>query len=304
MADCPAALPYTPRPSSVSYRDEPWRSVPGDGQGAAALFLSLLKTVLTNGIHYDQAEPYRLANGRRSNGGCDYHESQDCILTWDGWARLTSLEPLVETLLRDGVTGDFAEVGVFRGGVTMYLQGLLLVHNETERRDLWVIDSFQGMGNLSQLRESHNAAGKKLTSYMGRTWANKLAVRDGGEDAAPGSAVQDRFLRHGLLRPNVRIVPGWVEQVLSKVCAPTRPLALLRIDVDLYAPTYQALQGLYPLLQPGGYVLLDDQKIKDAADAVQRFRLENGVTEPLKLLKGTADPLWYWRKARHPKASH
>jgi len=111
---------------------------------------------------------------------CDYHESQDCTLTWDGWARLTSLEPLVETLLRDGVTGDFAEVGVFRGGVTMYLQGLLLVHNETERRDLWIIDSFQGMGNLSQLRESHNAAGKKLTSYMGRTWANKLAVRDGG----------------------------------------------------------------------------------------------------------------------------
>ena len=48
-------------------------------------------------------------HGERANGGCE-QASENCTMTWDGWARLTALQPVVERVLRENVVGDFAEV--------------------------------------------------------------------------------------------------------------------------------------------------------------------------------------------------
>ncbi len=39
---------------------------------------------------------------------------------------------------------------------------------------------------------------------------------------------------------------------------PNSPIAVLRLDVNLYDPTMRALKSLFPKVSPGGYVIIDD----------------------------------------------
>jgi len=301
QSQCPTFLPHREVPSSL--QSLPWRDQiePSGKSTAQRLFLSLLKTVLTGGVNEDFAEPFRNANtGQRENLGCDIQSDASCSMTWDGWARLTALEPVVEGLLRDKVAGDFAEVGVLKGAVTMFLQGMLLVHRSAFARNVWVVDSFEGMGSREQLEADAQAVGhpirSKLTGMVTgeiKRWTNELRVSKG--DA---TAVQDRFLRHGLLRPNVKILPGRVNRLFTHSCAPIRQLAFLRIDVDVYAATFHTLVQLYPKLAPGGVVLFDDDKLFYARKAMMDFRATHNVSEPLQNLSGTLDKMVYWTKSK------
>ena len=46
--------------------------------------------------------------------------------------------------LEDGVPGDFAETGVWRGGVTILMRAILAAYDIDDRR-VWVADSFEGL---------------------------------------------------------------------------------------------------------------------------------------------------------------
>ena len=269
-------------------------------ENAGRMYLSLLKTVLTGGITANLPEPWRNAEtGRRHNGGCDVVKDTTCTLSWDGWARLTALEPVVEQILHDRVEGDFAEVGVLKGGITMFLQGMLLLHAQETVRNIWVVDSFEGMGTKEQLESEASALNHDVrTRPRGAAqrsevelWAGSLKLTDND-----GASVRDRFLRHDLLRPNVKILQGRVNDVLTKSCQPIRKLALMRIDVDVYAATYHTLVQLYPTLSRGGFVLFDDVKLPYACQAMVDFRKQFNVTAPIRALSGTVDRQVYWRK--------
>ena len=72
-------------------------------------------------------------------------------------------------------------------------------------------------------------------------------------------------------------------------------MSLLRIDVDLYSSTMDALTLLYPKLVPGGFVIIDDYGfLPCCAEAVEAYRESHGVTEPLIAVDGSGV---YWRKA-------
>ena len=57
----------------------------------------------------------------------------------------------------------------------------------------------------------------------------------------------------------------------------------MRLDADTYEPTKIALQSLYPGLAPGGYLVLDDYgSFPECRRAVDEFREEHGITEPIE----------------------
>jgi hypothetical protein len=69
-------------------------------------------------------------------------------------------------------------------------------------------------------------------------------------------------------------VEGMVEDTLPG----TRPdqISLLRLDTDLYRSTYHELVHLYPLLAPGGILIIDDYgAFQGAKLATDRFIEEN-----------------------------
>ena len=109
--------------------------------------------------------------------------------------------------------------------------------------------------------------------------------------AVPLGIVKWNFERYGLLDGQVRFSPGWFEETLPSI--PVSRLALLRIDVDLYESAIVALRGLYSRLSPAGYVIVDEYGTEGCRAAVEDFRKENRIVEPMGTLASTGA---YWRK--------
>ena len=75
------------------------------------------------------------------------------------------------------------------------------------------------------------------------------------------------------MREAVYAVPG-------DICATARPdqlpvdkIAVLRVDCDCYEPVEAALQGLYDMVQPGGWVIVDDytNPMCQCREAIDKF---------------------------------
>jgi O-methyltransferase len=195
--------------------------------------------------------------------------------TMVGLRRLENIEYCAARVFADGVAGDFLEAGVCQGGAAIFMRALQVAHGE-ERRLTWLADSFEGLPapTLEQDRglDLHEAV---------QPWL-----------AASLAAVQDNFRTYELLSNEVRFLPGWFADTLFD--APVGPLAILRIDADLYLSTRQALEALYDKVEPGGFVIVDDYHIfPPCRAAVDEFRAERGIADPIVRIDWTAV---FWRK--------
>lgn len=197
--------------------------------------------------------------------------------TMIGLFRLANIERCAEQVIAEGVPGDFLEAGVCKGGAAIFLRALQVAHGAAERRT-WVVDSFEGVPPS----EDPDDAGYGIhLEESRRPWL-----------ACSESAVREHFKRYGLLDANVRFLPGWLADTLPS--AATGPLALLRIDVDLYSSTKECLDLLYDRVSPGGFVIVDDYGyLQCCRDAVDEFRARRGVEEPIRRVDSSGI---YWRK--------
>lgn len=174
--------------------------------------------------------------------------------TMVGRRRLEQLETAVQTLLREGIPGDLVECGVWRGGASVFLRGLLEAHQDPTRR-VWVADSFQGLPPAS------TAPDRALEVDLTEAAAPLLAV--------DLETVREAFEVHGLLDDRVRFVPGWFRDSLPG--AGIAQIALLRLDGDLYESTRDALEALWDRVSPGGVVVIDDWVLPPCRQAVEEF---------------------------------
>ena len=103
--------------------------------------------------------------------------------------------------------------------------------------------------------------------------------------AAPLDEVQESFERLGVAE-GVRFVPGFFEATLPPLAGGR--WAIVRLDADTYEPTKVALQSLYPGLAVGGYLVLDDYgSFPECRRAVDEFREQHGITEPIERIDPT-----------------
>ena len=146
-------------------------------------------------------------------------------------------------------------------------------------RTVWVADSFQGFPPSQPGEEFPRTLGPYLAAF------DFLAV--------PLEEVQQSFARLGYEK-GVRFLPGLFEQTLSQVS--DRRWAVVRLDGDTYDATWTGLEQLYPGLQDGGYLIVDDYgALEECRTAVDRFRAEHGIAEPLEEVDWTCVR---WRRAR------
>jgi hypothetical protein len=185
-------------------------------------------------------------------------------LTMVGLARLDDLQACVESVVSDGVGGDLIEAGTWRGGASILIRATLDSLGADERT-LWVADSFQGFPLVEPDGEGYD-----------------LRVDLAGVDflAAPLEEVKDSFARFGLAH-GVEFVPGFFEETLPSLG--DRSWSVVRLDGDTYEATRFSLETLYPGLAAGGYLIVDDYlQIDPCREAVDDFRREHGITEPLE----------------------
>jgi O-methyltransferase len=186
-------------------------------------------------------------------------------LTMVGLARLDDLQECVQNVVSDRVEGDVIETGSWRGGASMFMRAALDCLGESERT-VWVADSFQGFPDVQ--RDAAN--GYDLQADL--AGCDFLAV--------PLEEVKESFARFGLDH-DVNFVPGFFEDTLPKL--PARRWAIVRLDGDSYDATRLALDVLYPNLAAGGYLIVDDYlPLDECRQAVDDFRREHGITEPIE----------------------
>jgi O-methyltransferase len=194
-----------------------------------------------------------------------------------GMKRLDSLQECVESVLRDNVPGDLIETGVWRGGASILMRGVLRAYGVRDR-SVWVADSFEGLPPPDAARYP---ADEGDLHHENRLLAVSL------------EEVQENFRKYGLLDDRVRFLKGWFKDTLPY--APIERLAVARLDGDMYESTMDALRSLYPKLQPGGYLIVDDYgAIPACRQAVTDFREQNAIGEPIRTIDWTG--VW-WRRA-------
>lgn len=225
-----------------------------------------------------KAEGWRLTKrGGDPHRRLDGNDWPPTAETMVGRLRLQQVRSCVESVLSDKVPGDLIETGVWRGGVTIFMRGILEAWADNER-NVWVADSFCGL------------PAPDVDNYPADEGHD---LSDVSTLAVSADQVRRAFERYGLLDDRVRFLEGWFSDTLP--AAPIERLAVLRLDGDLYESTIDALDALYPLLSVGGYVIVDDYGAwEPCRRAVDDYRAAHGITDEITSVDWTGV---HWRRS-------
>lgn len=193
-----------------------------------------------------------------------------------GLKRLHNVAYLTNRVIKEKVPGDLIETGVWRGGASAMIRGVLKARGVTDRK-IYLADSFEGLPPPNDAEFPADEGSKYHTR-------GRLAV--GVE------YVQQTFEAYDLMDDQVEFVVGWFKDTLHKLDVPT--FSLLRLDGDMYESTIQAIDALYPKLSPGGFIIVDDYgSIKACRKAITDYRSEHGITD--QIYKIDHSGVW-WQK--------
>jgi O-methyltransferase len=199
--------------------------------------------------------------------------------------RCRALWRICEEAITDKVVGSFVECGVWRGGSA----GLMgkVIQNRAAGRDLHLFDSFQG------LPEPTPIDGSDASVYSGDRASGQLAPI--GQCVADYQSVRNYLTEElGLPATMIHFHVGWFQDTVPKDSTTLGPIAVLRLDGDWYESTRICLEHLYPLISPGGIVILDDYYYwEGCSKATDEYRVQMHIDAPLKRIDATA---CYWKK--------
>jgi O-methyltransferase len=146
------------------------------------------------------------------------------------------------------IPGDIAELGVYQGNTAVF------INRVTPTRTLHLFDTFAGFSD----RDS-------------KVYADHKAFKDVALDA-----VKRRF------PTGVKMYVGYFPDTANQI-PPGTKFALVHIDMDLEAPISAALEFFYPIVSPGGVIIVHDYNNTVAWDrgakrAVDRFLMDKPET--------------------------
>jgi O-methyltransferase len=236
--------------------------------------VALIPTALSrNGAPYRRWDaaprPAELTDLETYRRGRDSHR----LLYQQGYTMLGSrrgrtLHRLASTVEREGIPGAFVDCGVWNGGST------ILLALGAPGREVWAFDSFAGLPAPSEVD------GRRSFQYEGDCVGSEERLREGVARYA------------GNARLHVR--PGWFQDTLRDAAREVGPVALLHCDGDWYDSVRLTLEVFYPLVAPGGYVVIDDYGTWPGAKrATDEFRSRQRDRTRLRRIDHTGR---YWRK--------
>lgn len=188
--------------------------------------------------------------------------------------RLRNVREATETVVREGVQGDFVETGVWRGGLCIMAKAVLAAMGA--RRRIYACDSYRG---LPEIVEGVDAP---------------LKLHENPLLAISVDQVRENFARFNLLDEDVIFIEGWFADTMPKLREQIGPVAILRLDGDYYTSTREVIDPLYDKVSPGGFIIIDDYGCYDQArDAIHDFWAERGISPQLVQVDWSC---YYWRK--------
>lgn len=162
------------------------------------------------------------------------------------------------TILREAVPGIFVECGVFAGVQPAIMWRAM--SRTGQFRPIHLFDSFEGIPHAGE-NDTDDIDGKLFCH--GRD--GKLV--SSGISACSVDQVKNHMMLWGVNTTLMVFHKGWVENTAEAAAKQIGPIAMLRIDVDLYSGTKTCLKHLLPLMSPGGILVMDDMSAAGARKA-------------------------------------
>jgi hypothetical protein len=167
-----------------------------------------------------------------------------------GITRMWTLTQAFKYVHENGILGDYVECGVWRGGNLILLSALQ--DQIGESRSIFGFDTFSGMTAPAEIDRDH--MGQSASEIMAST--PKI---DGEHSIHAFASLQ--LVKANLSEnnsKNIKLIQGDVAETLIDSKNLPEKIAILRLDTDWYESTKIELEILYPLLEPGGVLIIDD----------------------------------------------
>lgn len=180
-------------------------------------------------------------------------------------------ERLCKQAIADGIEGDFAEAGVANGG------HCIVMNSTSDGRNTWLFDSFEGISEYTN-------EDVEFTESWGKSNGDKR--KSSGITVHSLENVKINLEQFSTL-DNYKFVKGWFCDTLPNI-PDSLKLSILRIDCDIYHAYKDCLKYLYPRLQTGGWLIIDDYHLtgcKQALDeaGIKDFEFVNGIAYKKKI---------------------
>lgn len=193
--------------------------------------------------------------------------------------RIVALVESVRYILLRGIPGAFAECGVWRGGSVLAMV-LTLQRAGVSDRDIYLYDTFEGMTRPSDLDVSDYDSPALQQWQQSRRGDGQAWPQWFNEEIFNLDLVKRLLQDTGYPAERLHFIQGPVEQTIPAQ-APEQ-LALLRLDTDWYESTRHEMLHLYPQLQSGGVLLIDDYgHWKGCRQAVDEYFASGAAPLPL-----------------------
>ena len=188
-----------------------------------------------------------------------------------------TLYSAIRYLVKSKVEGDIVECGVWRGG-SMMMAALTLKDLKDVRRKIHLFDTFDGSWDEPSKSDRliYEAKG-----HFPKVKNKRIQFAGEFSKGLDQARVLKCLALTGYPKKNFKTIPGLVQRTLPKY-APTK-IALLRLDTDFFDSTYHELETLYPKLQQGGVLIVDDYgKYNGATKAVDHYFKKNKLNVHLQ----------------------
>lgn len=193
--------------------------------------------------------------------------------------RINNLRECAESVLETNIPGDFLETGTWKGGLSVFMRGILAAFSDTSR-NVWVADSFEGLPEIDPNSELKDL----IFSFILKKLAHNLSINF--------DYVKNLFHRYHLLDGQVKFIQGWFHESLPK--SSITCLSLIRLDGDYYESTAPVLEFAYPKLSQGGYIIIDDYGLFiGCRRAVDEYRLKYNINTEMHWVD---EYTVYWQK--------
>ena len=179
------------------------------------------------------------------------HETEDDIggliekirpFTMVGTESLTDLARQVQSVLASHLPGDLVECGVWRGGASFLMAGILQRAGVFDRK-VWLFDSFEGLPAPDGIDGEFAA---QVAGHPDLHYDNNAVSLEEVERNAEALG----------LTAHTRFVKGWFDQTLPVFRQASGPIAILRVDCDWYSSVRCCLDNLYDQVSAGGFIII------------------------------------------------
>lgn len=167
------------------------------------------------------------------------------------YIRLSTLELVSHQINAKGLTGNVAELGVYKGKFARY------INTYFPDRQLYLFDTFEGFDNRDVTKEKQENFSSGEQDFSDTSVAAVVALMP-----YPGNCVP---------------VKGFFPESAKGI---EDSFVFVSLDADLYEPIYAGLQFFYPRLAKGGYIFIHDfnnDLYRGARKAVEQFCLEQNI---------------------------